>query len=107
MRGSLRACLAVTAALVFAPATALAADWPFYGKDLSNTRDGGPTGPSKAAASTLTQAWSFSSSDGDFTGTPVEASGIVVAGSGGRTVVALDAATGALRWSPDLNPAVN
>src|SRR2546423_7414620 len=97
MRGSLRACLAVTAALVFAPATALAADWPFYGKDLSNTRDGGPTGPSKAAASTLTQAWSFSSSDGDFTGTPVEASGIVVAGGRGAARGAGAAHTGAAR----------
>jgi polyvinyl alcohol dehydrogenase (cytochrome) len=78
-----------------------------YGKDLSNSRDGGTDGPSQTAVASLAQAWSFKSTDGDFTGTPVVAAGTVVAGSGGGSVFALDATTGALRWSRDLNQPIN
>lgn len=96
----------LTAALLLAPAAA-SADWPIYGKDLANSRNGGAEGPSRAAAASLSKAWSFESTDGDFTGTPVVASGTVVAGSGGGSVFALDAATGRLKWSRDLNQPIN
>jgi polyvinyl alcohol dehydrogenase (cytochrome) len=74
-----------------------------YGKDLANSRDGGADEPSAEQAATLTEAWRFRSEDGDFTGTPVVADGTVVVGSFGGSVFALDAATGALKWSRDLH----
>lgn len=94
----------VTAAAALAlPAPALA-DWPVYGKDLANSRDGGADEPSVEQAATLMEAWRFESQDGDFTGTPVIAGGMVVVGSYGGTVFALDAESGDLRWSRDLRP---
>ena len=82
-------------------------EWPFYGKDLSNSRDGGPSGPSYNEVPTLAPVWSFGSADGDFTGTPVVGGGKLVAASGGGTVFALDAATGKKLWSKDLNAPIN
>lgn len=82
-------------------------DWPLYGKDLANSRDGGSGGPSPPQAATLAESWRFRSADGDFTGTPVVAGGTVVVGSYGGTVFALDARTGAVKWSRDLNPGPN
>jgi polyvinyl alcohol dehydrogenase (cytochrome) len=82
-------------------------DWPLYGHDLSNTRDGGSSGPSYNEVPTLGPAWSFASTDGDFTGTPVVAGGVLVAAAGGGTVYALDAASGKLRWKRDLNQPIN
>ena len=76
--------------------------WPFYGKDLSNSRDGGKNGPSVEEAPLLGPAWSFYSRDGDFTGTPVVKNGLVVAGSNTGRVYALDGATGKLRWQKKL-----
>lgn len=83
------------------------ADWPSYGHDLSNTRNAGSLAPSATAAETLARLWSFTSTAGDFTGTPVVADGIVVAGSNGGVVYALDASTGALLWSRSVGPQVN
>src|SRR5438477_7769561 len=94
----------VVAGLVFgaAPAHAFAGDWPVYGHDLANTRDAGADGPSAAAAGSLQQTWKFSSSHGDFTGTPVVAGGVVVAATNMGSVYALQASTGRLLWSQDL-----
>jgi polyvinyl alcohol dehydrogenase (cytochrome) len=83
------------------------AAWPFYGKDLSNSRNGGASGPSYNEVPTLGPVWSFASSDGDFTGTPVVGGGKVVAASGGGSVFALDATTGKKLWSKDLNAPIN
>jgi polyvinyl alcohol dehydrogenase (cytochrome) len=86
-----------------APADPLVgADWPFYGKDLSNSRDGGESGPSYNEVPNLGPVWSHRSSDGDFTGTPVVADGTLVAAAGGGTVYALDAQTGKVKWQRDL-----
>jgi polyvinyl alcohol dehydrogenase (cytochrome) len=90
-----------------APAPLSAGEWPFYGHDVANSRDGGTAGPSPTQALNLRPVWSVKSTDGDFTGTPVEADGTVVAVSGGGTVFAIDASTGALRWSRDLNQPAN
>ena len=76
--------------------------WPLYGRDLSNSRDGGRAGPSYNEVPSLGPVWSFRSRDGDYTGTPVVADDMVVVGSRGGTVSALDAATGKVRWERDL-----
>src|SRR3954454_1926563 len=45
--------------------------WPFYGRGLSNSRNGGAAGPPASQVPNLGPAWSFHSHHGDFTGTPV------------------------------------
>lgn len=82
-------------------------EWPFYGKDLGNSRDGGSSGPSYNEVPTLSPVWSFQSSDGDFTGTPVVADGKLVVASGGGTVSAFDASTGKRLWSRDFDEPIN
>jgi polyvinyl alcohol dehydrogenase (cytochrome) len=89
------------------PAPLGASEWPLYGRDLSNSRSGGSDSPSYNEVPTLGPVWSFRSTDGDFTGTPVIAEGTLVAVSGGGTVFALNASTGALRWQRDLGELVN
>src|SRR3954470_3535904 len=88
------------------PCTA-SADWPTYGHDLANSRAAGTDGPAPDQASSLAQAWTFQSSNGDFTGTPVVADGTLVAGTTLGTVYALDAVTGKLRWSRDTGQNIN
>jgi polyvinyl alcohol dehydrogenase (cytochrome) len=83
------------------------ASWPFYGHDLSNTRDGGKGGPAPGDVPNLGVAWSFYSSEGDFTGTPVVAKGLVIAGSNGGTVYAVDATTGRKRWAHRTGKMIN
>jgi polyvinyl alcohol dehydrogenase (cytochrome) len=90
-----------------APAPLSGGEWPLYGRDVANSRDGATAGPSPTQAVDLRPVWSVKSTDGDFTGTPVEADGTVVAVSGGGTVFAIDASTGALRWSRDLGQPAN
>jgi polyvinyl alcohol dehydrogenase (cytochrome) len=82
-------------------------EWPFYGKDLANSRNGGSSGPSYNEATTLAPVWSLASGDGDFTGTPVVAGGKLVAASGGGSVFAVDAASGKQLWAKDLNQPIN
>ncbi|MFL5883989.1 MAG: PQQ-binding-like beta-propeller repeat protein [Thermoleophilaceae bacterium] len=93
-------------ALVAAPAVA-SADWPVYGHDLSNTRAAGADGPSPDAVGSMKQAWTFSSSNGDFTATPVVAGGTLVAGTNLGSIYALDAVTGKVRWSRDVGQQIN
>jgi polyvinyl alcohol dehydrogenase (cytochrome) len=90
-----------------APAALTGGDWPFYGKDLANSRDGGSAGPSVTQAPFLKPVWSFKSTQGDFTGTPVESGGTVVGLSGFGSVYALDASTGKLLWQRDLGQQAN
>src|SRR3954447_23526642 len=78
------------------------ADWPLYGHDLANSRSAGADGPSAYDARALRETWSFSSPTGDFTGTPVVAGGVLVAGDQGGHVYALDAVTGKVLWTRDL-----
>ena len=105
--GSLLTAVALTlAGLVLAPAAA-SADWPYYGHDLANTRNAGSDGPTPAQAATLQPYWTFSSTQGDFTGTPVVSGSTVVVGSNEGVVDALDASTGKLLWSRTVGPQVN
>ena len=96
------------AALVQAPPVPLGAgSWPFYGHDLSNTRNGGADGPSLLQAPFLLPVWTFSSTSGDFSGTPVELGGTLVTLSATGTVFALNASTGKLLWKRDLGQPAN
>jgi hypothetical protein len=61
------------------PAPLTGGDWPLYGHDLANTRDGGTHGPTVDQVPSLRPVWSVQATDGDFTGTPVELDGTVVA----------------------------
>src|SRR4051812_27203035 len=97
--------LAALAAAAAAPSAARA-DWPVYGHDLANSRHAAD-GPTPTEARALKQAWTFASPTGDFTGTPVVADGVVVAGDQGGTAYALDAVTGKKLWSRDLKGPVH
>jgi polyvinyl alcohol dehydrogenase (cytochrome) len=96
-----------SALLAAGPGPALASSWPVYGADLSNSRSAGGDGPTASQVGSMTRAWSFSDPSGDFTGTPVVAGGILVAGSYPGHVHALDAVTGKERWSKDLGGPIN
>src|SRR3954453_23387934 len=98
--------MALIAAAALSPASA-AADSPVYGHDLANTRNGGTEGPAPAQVPGLAQAWTFTSQKGDFTGTPVVANGVVVAGDFSGTVYAVDAVTGKVRWSKGLGEPID
>src|SRR3954454_1271633 len=63
------------------------AAWRFYGRDLSNSRNGGHGAPAPSDVPNLGPAWSFHSHHGDFTGTPVVAQNVLVAGTNGGLVV--------------------
>src|SRR5262249_45713846 len=92
-------------ALVFAPSAL--ADWPVFGHDLSASRSAGGAGPAASQVASLQKAWTFNSSNGDFTGTPVVAGGVVVAGTNLGSIYAVDAATGKLRWSHNVGHQIN
>jgi polyvinyl alcohol dehydrogenase (cytochrome) len=98
--------VAAVACALLAPAAA-SADWPMYGHDLANSRDGSGGGPSAAQAQTLSTYWSFPSTQGHFTGTPAVSGNTVVVGSTGGVVDALDAVTGKLLWSRPVGQQVN
>jgi polyvinyl alcohol dehydrogenase (cytochrome) len=84
-----------------------AADWPIYGHDLGNSRSSGVDGPTAGEAATLQRAWTFNSSNGDFTGTPVVAGGVLVAGSNLGSVYALDPVSGKVMWARNLGQPIN
>jgi polyvinyl alcohol dehydrogenase (cytochrome) len=104
--GIARLAVLVLAAAAVAPSPALA-EWPFYGRDLANTRSAGTEGPTPAQAGSLPRAWRFDTPDGDVTGTPVVADGRVVAGDYGGSIFALDAVNGRRLWSRDVNQPIN
>jgi polyvinyl alcohol dehydrogenase (cytochrome) len=89
------------------PAAAKGDSWPIYGHDLANSRTAGGDGPSVGTVASVHQAWAFKSSNGDFTGTPVVADGVLVAGTNLGSIFALDAVTGKLRWSRDVGQQIN
>ncbi|HEX8086046.1 MAG TPA: PQQ-binding-like beta-propeller repeat protein [Solirubrobacteraceae bacterium] len=104
MRGALPTAVAFLALAV--PGTA-AADWPIYGHDLSNTRTAAADGPAGDELAGLQRDWTFRSPTGDFTGTPVVAGGVLVAGDHGGWVYALDAVTGEVRWTHEAGASIN
>jgi polyvinyl alcohol dehydrogenase (cytochrome) len=99
--------IAVGAVLALTPGAVARASWPIYGHDLANSRSAPLAGPKRSQLGSLQRAWTFSSPTGDFTGTPVVAAGVVVAGDNGGSVYALDAGTGKVRWSRRLGQPIN
>jgi polyvinyl alcohol dehydrogenase (cytochrome) len=99
--------LGLTAVIGVLWAPPASADWPVYGHDLSNSRSAGADGPSAAQVTSLHQVWSFTASKGDFTGTPVVAGGVLVAGTNLGLIYALDPTTGQVRWSRDVGGPIN
>ena len=90
------------------PRASTAGSWPFYGRDLRNT----PQRRRRRArppdqVDDLGIAWSYFSGEGDFTGTPVVARGLVVAGTNKGKVVALDAKTGKQKWAHKIGKTIN
>src|SRR3954469_6029139 len=84
-----------------------AGNWRFYGKDLSNSRDGGANGPTPSEVPNLGPAWSFHSHHGDFTATPVVDRNVLVAGSNGGFVFGINATTGKEIWQYDAGKPIN
>src|SRR5947209_1219674 len=105
----LRQLLALTmvAAICVTLPAAARADWRVYGHDLANSRSAVGEGPSPSEVGSLKQAWAFKSSTGDFTGTPVVAGGVLVAGKNGGSIYALNAVNGKLLWSRDVGQQIN
>ena len=102
--------MSVLAVLIIGLAGAAEAqtDWPMYGHDLANSRDGGAAGPSLTQVGSITQpTWTFKASTGDFTGTPVLANGVLVAGNNGGFVYAIDAVSGKMLWSKNVGQPIN
>jgi polyvinyl alcohol dehydrogenase (cytochrome) len=98
---------ALGAVWVGAPSLATAADWPIYGHDLSNSRSADNDGPSASSVASMHEVWAFNSTNGDFTGTPVVAGGMVVAGTNQGSIFALDAVTGKVAWSKKIGQPIN
>jgi polyvinyl alcohol dehydrogenase (cytochrome) len=76
----------------------LGGDWPFYGHDLSNSRDAGFQGVTRLNAPLLQELWSVDPG-GDVTGTPAVVDGVVYVGTYGGHVGAYSAKTGAPVWT--------
>src|SRR3954466_2330606 len=102
-----RRILMITLTVVAVAAAPARADWPVYGHDLANTRHAPGEGPTPSEARSLKQAWAFASPTGDFTGTPVVADGVVLAGDQSGTAYALDAVSGKKLWSRDLGAPIH
>ena len=84
-------------------ATLVAADWPDYGGNQARTRYSPLTQITPANVSSLAVAWTYDTGDA-FKGSemqcqPVVARGVLYATSPTLRVFALDAATGAVKWS--------
>jgi polyvinyl alcohol dehydrogenase (cytochrome) len=82
------------------------AGWPTFGHDLANTRSS-DAGPARSDAGSLQRTWTYRSSNGDFTGTPVVAGRTLVAGTNLGSIYALDPATGRVRWKRDVGEQIN
>ncbi|MHB8584978.1 MAG: outer membrane protein assembly factor BamB family protein [Thermoplasmatota archaeon] len=99
---ALAACLPLVAALpaVSPPLVGhlvLGSDWPYYGHDLSNTRDAGFQGINPLNVRTLVPLWSVDPG-GDVTGTPAVVNGIVYVGTYNGFVGAYKLADGTQIW---------
>ncbi len=85
---------------------ATSSNWTLHNFDLSNTRYSPLAQIDTANASKLTLAWSFDTGPTSFAQvTPLVVDGVMYLHSGTR-LVALNAVTGALVWTFDLEPAV-
>jgi quinoprotein glucose dehydrogenase len=78
-------------------------DWPAYGGDAAGTRYSSLTQIDRSNVGRLQMAWQFDPGDsppnGRFQAQPIVVDGILYSVTPGSSVVALDGATGKLKWS--------
>src|SRR5580704_3230907 len=98
-------CLAVAAPMALAQTGAPKGEWPTYGGDLNNTHYSALDQIRAENFNNLELAWRFKTDslgprpEYRFEGTPLMVHGVLYSTAGSRRdVVALDAATGELRW---------
>lgn len=93
------ALMAGTAAAAPGPGTAASGQWPVAGQNLSNTHDNAAEYQiSPANVGTLKPKWVLTTA-GDVTATPTECGGTVYVPDLGGKLWAVNAQTGAVRWS--------
>ena len=80
----------------------VAGDWPSHNRDLHSTRYSPLTEINASNVDTLTLKWSFDQ-PGLSEQTPIVVDGVMYVGLGSK-IIALDAATGAARWTTDVTP---
>jgi len=107
MRTKMMVLAAIGAVMAVGSPALASGEWPIYGSDFANSRSGGIAGPSTAEVGSLQQAWRVDSTKSDFTGTPVVANGVVVAGTNAGTIYAVDASTGKVRWTREGGDPIN
>ena len=74
-------------------------DWPFHGGSTGNTRYSTLDQINAGNIKTLGAAWNFDLKDETSKGPPVVADGVMFIAAAGGHVTALDAKTGAVKWS--------
>ena len=78
-------------------------DWPAYGGTVQSTRYSSLRQIARANVGRLTEAWSFDPREGAFTGrfqvNPIVVDGVIYSTTPGGSAIALDGATGAVKWS--------
>src|SRR5438552_2476767 len=108
MKSSSRILLALLAgAFALAPTTGRALDWPMYGRDLEHTFTNADSLIDSSTAAMLLPAWDFATADA-VSASPAVVDGVVYVGAWDGFFYALDAASGALKWTfqIDCDPAV-
>ena len=74
-------------------------DWPFHGGSYGNTRYSTLDQINAGNVKTLGAVWNFDLKDENSKGPPVIADGMMFVAAAGGHVTALDAKTGAVKWS--------
>jgi quinoprotein glucose dehydrogenase len=93
------ACAALLSAAPSLAATASNGNWPAYGGDPGGARYSTLTQIDKTNVSKLQQVWRFDMPAGSLECQPIVIDGVLYAGTTDRKVIALDAATGAPKWT--------
>src|ERR1700722_8178681 len=103
LRAIVSVCLSVTASAQTSDwRSAPGKDFPLAGGNLANQRYSSLTGITPANISQLGGAWMLhvagGQAGGNLEGTPVVVDGVMYLPTGGGVIMALDAATGAVKW---------
>ncbi|HZR83396.1 MAG TPA: PQQ-binding-like beta-propeller repeat protein [Candidatus Binatia bacterium] len=98
MHAMIRRCAAATAALLSLSGPTSALDWPMFGRDLEHSFSNPGSGIDRSNVALLQEVWSFPTADA-VTASPAVVDGVVYVGSWDGAFYALDAATGAVKWS--------
>ena len=98
MRPSNRVLVTLAFAALLVPAIARAQDWPMYGRDLKHSFTNPGSLINAGNVGLLMPAWDFTTGDA-VSASPAVVHGVVYVGSWDGFFYALDAATGAVRWT--------